>query len=343
MLDLNSLTNATVYDRDGEKIGTVGSVYAKDQTDKPSFMTVKTGLFGTKETFVPIEVVKQDADGAHVPYTKAFVKDAPNVDADGHIDPAEEDEIARYYSRWESKDSAHGLTGGVADSDRTGRAQLGREREDDGSMIRREEEVRVVKERVETGRVRLRKRIVTEKKTIQVPVQREEFEVINEDAPAAGARMSVAEGQDVARAEGTGNAAPATGQRDGLATADSADDGFMVRREEELHVSKERVETGQVRMRKRVVTETKEITVEVQREEFEVIEEPAGGKPGDKLGDDEQVLVLFEERPVVQKDVVDKERISLEKNVISEQQRISAEVSKEEVDVDRQDGTKRTR
>ncbi|OAX67699.1 hypothetical protein A5N15_01605 [Rothia kristinae] len=50
---IESLRSATVYGSDGEKIGRVGEIYLDDQTDQPTFATVHTGLFGTKETFVP--------------------------------------------------------------------------------------------------------------------------------------------------------------------------------------------------------------------------------------------------------------------------------------------------
>ncbi|MGD8151103.1 DUF2382 domain-containing protein [Ornithinimicrobium sp. Y1694] len=45
---------------------------------------------------------------------------------------------------------------------------------DEGSMTLHEERVGVGTEQVETGRVRLRKHVVTEQETVTVPVQREE-------------------------------------------------------------------------------------------------------------------------------------------------------------------------
>ena len=263
MFDINKLNNATVFDRDGDKIGTVGSVYVKDQTEEVSFVTVKTGLFGTKETFVPVDGAKETADGLQVPYTKAFVKDAPNVDADGHISESEEDAVYRYYEQGGERTgvatgaAAGAGAAGVADHDRDGvrdgvaadrdrEAHLGRDREADGGMVRREEELHVGKERVETGRVRLRKHVVTEKKTVDVPVEREEVQVVREPI--------------------------------------------------------------------------------------------ADGHNGGRLGNDEQSMTVSEERPVVDKEVVDKERIGLQKNTVSEQQRVSADVSREEVDIDRDGG-----
>ncbi|MFC7401932.1 PRC-barrel domain-containing protein [Citricoccus sp. GCM10030269] len=92
------LQNATVFGNDGEKIGTVGQVYLDDQSDQPTFVTVKTGLFGLKETFVPVDQAAQTDDGLQVPYDKAFIKDAPNVDPDGLLSPDEERRLYEHYS-----------------------------------------------------------------------------------------------------------------------------------------------------------------------------------------------------------------------------------------------------
>lgn len=95
---LEQLQNATVYSTSGDKIGTVGQVYLDDQTEQPTFVTVKTGLFGTKETFVPLDRAQTAQGGITVPFEKDFVKDAPNVDADGTLTPEEERRIYEYYS-----------------------------------------------------------------------------------------------------------------------------------------------------------------------------------------------------------------------------------------------------
>ena len=57
--ELRDLTGATAYDHSGQKIGTVTSIYWDQATDVPEWLTVKTGLFGMKETFVPLALVQQ--------------------------------------------------------------------------------------------------------------------------------------------------------------------------------------------------------------------------------------------------------------------------------------------
>ena len=95
---LRELQNADVFSTSGDKIGSVGQVYLDDRTEEPTFITVKTGLFGTKETFVPLDKAQTAEGGLTVPFEKDFVKDAPNVDADGTLTPEEERRIYEYYS-----------------------------------------------------------------------------------------------------------------------------------------------------------------------------------------------------------------------------------------------------
>lgn len=85
----DALENATVYDREEKKVGTVRQVYLDDQTQKPKFVTVNTGLFGTKETFVPLDSASRVSNGLAVPFAKDFIQNAPSIDAEGHLTPEE--------------------------------------------------------------------------------------------------------------------------------------------------------------------------------------------------------------------------------------------------------------
>src|SRR3954468_21943608 len=105
-----------VYDASGQKIGSASEVYLDDESGQPEWVTVKTGLFGTKESFVPIKDADLADNGLRVPVSKAKVKDAPKIDTDGHLSPEEEQELYRYYGLG----SGHGTrTNGVADTTRT--------------------------------------------------------------------------------------------------------------------------------------------------------------------------------------------------------------------------------
>ncbi|MDQ2755173.1 MAG: PRC-barrel domain-containing protein, partial [Actinomycetota bacterium] len=95
--NVNDVLDQDVYGPDGDKIGGVGQIYLDDQSGQPSWVTVKTGLFGTKESFVPVVDAQLTAEGLQVPYSKDQVKDAPQVEADGQITPDEEAELYRHY------------------------------------------------------------------------------------------------------------------------------------------------------------------------------------------------------------------------------------------------------
>src|SRR3712207_1725282 len=94
---IQQVIGTTAIDADGDKIGKVSEVYLDDETGRPEWATVHTGLFGTKETFVPLAEAELSGEQLRVPYDKAKVKDAPKVDTDGHLSPQEEQELYRYY------------------------------------------------------------------------------------------------------------------------------------------------------------------------------------------------------------------------------------------------------
>ena len=52
--EAQNLTGATAYDQGGQKIGQVATVYRDEAAGEPEWLTVKTGLFGMKGTFVPL-------------------------------------------------------------------------------------------------------------------------------------------------------------------------------------------------------------------------------------------------------------------------------------------------
>jgi stress response protein YsnF len=86
----------TVVDRDGDKIGTFDELYL-DEDDRPAWGAVTTGLFGMRQTFVPLSEAQPDGDALRVPFGKDMVKDAPNVDPDTQLDPEEEALLYRHY------------------------------------------------------------------------------------------------------------------------------------------------------------------------------------------------------------------------------------------------------
>ena len=122
----------------------------------------------------------------------------------------------------------------------------------------------------------------------------------------------------------------------GTATPATEDaDMAVTRHEEELHVGKEAEQAGRARLRKWVEAEPVDMDVDLRRETARVtrerIDEPVRGA---QIGEQEIEVPLHEERAVVEKQVVAKERIGLEKDVETQTERVTDEVRKERVDID---------
>jgi len=248
----SNYVDGNVIDNDGDKVGTVGQVYVDDRTGQPAWVTVKTGLFGTKETFVPISQVETQGEDLRVPFDKDTIKGAPNVDVDQHLSPEDEAELYRYYGlSYGGQESGVGYDRDsytdrdVVDTDRgtVGHDTSGPTTDD--AMTRSEERLNVGTEQRETGRARLRKHVVTEQQTVNVPVSREEVRLERE--PITDANVgSATSGPDI-----------------------SEEEHEVVLNEEVPVVTKETQPVERVRLAKETVTDTETVSDEVRKEQIE--------------------------------------------------------------------------
>jgi uncharacterized protein (TIGR02271 family) len=112
-------------------------------------------------------------------------------------------------------------------------------------------------------------------------------------------------------------------------------EGEITRAEEELQVGKRDVERGRLRVHKWVETEQVDVPVDLRKEKARVYREPVNEPASEReIGDDSMEVTLREEKPVVQKQTVAKERIGIDKDVETEQRTVSDKVRKERVDID---------
>jgi uncharacterized protein (TIGR02271 family) len=236
---------------DGAKIGTIDSIYLDDQTGQPEWALVNTGLFGTKSTFVPLAQATDAGDGVRVPYEKQLVKDAPRVDADQHLSEQEEQELWRHYGM----EYGAGYEADDTRDDTVGRDTSGPTTDD--AMTRSEEELRVGTTQRERGRVRLRKYVTTETQQVTVPLQREEVRVERE--PITDANL------------GDATSGPAI----------SEEEHELTLHEEEAVVEKRVVPRERVRLDKDTVTDERQVSEEVRKEQIEVDGDQAGDR-GDR-------------------------------------------------------------
>jgi uncharacterized protein (TIGR02271 family) len=232
-----------IVDVDGDKVGTVEELFRDEDTDQPEWAAVRTGLFGTKLSFVPIEGAEPVGEDVRVPFSKSQIKDAPKIDdTDGELSQDEESQLYEHYGM-----------------------NYGERRSDSG----------------------------------------------------------LPEGETV-----------------GHDTSGPTTDDAMTRSEEELRVGKMERERGRARLRKYVVTEQVETTVPVSREEVRLEREPVtdanvgDALDGPAISEEEHEVVLHEEQPVVEKRVVPKERVRMEKESVTEDAQVSEEVRKEQIEAD---------
>lgn len=276
--DISALMGAQVHDPSGDKIGKVGQVYLDDASDTPEWVTVSTGLFGTKESFVPVAQASFDDGVLTVPVAKDSVKDAPQIDEDGHLSEEQEAELYRHYglaqdsspdgSRDDSRTAGMGTADpgaadpGAADTrgadrDVAGRDTSGPTTSDpstDESMTRSEERLNVGTERVETGRARLRKYVTTDTQTVQVPVSREEVRVEREPITDANRGQAMA-GGDLTEEEHE-----------------------VTLTEERVVVNKETVPVERVRLDTETVQDTEQVSEEVRSEQIDIDADGTGDR-----------------------------------------------------------------
>ncbi|MDR6971037.1 PRC and DUF2382 domain-containing protein [Leifsonia shinshuensis] len=250
--NIAALIGTKVIDRDGDKIGSVGQIYVDPSTGRPNWASVRTGLFGTSESFVPLDDAVEEPDGLRVPFEKAVVKDAPRIEDDAELSPQEEEQLYSYYR-------GNGTTSGLGTADATtGTATTAGAGHDtsgpntDDAMTRSEERLDVGTERVETGRARLRKYVVTENQQVEVPVTREEVRVERE--PITDANVGEAlDGPEL-----------------------SEEEHEVVLHEERPVVDKETVPVERVRLDSETVTGTETVNEDVRKERIDVEGEGRG-------------------------------------------------------------------
>lgn len=87
-----------VYDNNGDKIGKVDDLFI-DESDREEYIGVKMGLFGTKSTLIPMDIVRvNESDRTiEVSESKEHVKDAPNFSDDDDITPEYEERIRNHF------------------------------------------------------------------------------------------------------------------------------------------------------------------------------------------------------------------------------------------------------
>jgi stress response protein YsnF len=258
----------TLFDSSGQKVGMIEDVYVDQETKKPEWVLVKTGLFGLRKTFVPMSVLQPAGDDLRAPYTKDQITSAPNVGDDEGASPEEEARLFQHY--------------GIPYSD--------------------------------SGTVSAR----------------------SESQAAESGRPPAAESTGTEYRAASPEAVDPRTRADKLAEASEG----VQRHEEELRINKVRRPSELVRLHKWVETEPVSTSVELEHEEARIVREPVReSEPGSQrqIGEEGELEIRLErEEPIIERQVVPKERVRLEKDLKTEEQTVEGQVRKERVDVERE-------
>lgn len=262
---IEDLANATAYDVNGDKVGSVQDVYVNDTSGQPDFISVNHGLFGTGTSIVPLRGHSLRDGDLHLAFPKDRIEDAPDLDDNGHLTTNDQDALYRHYALTETQDvttyetgapadgvagaagaagaagvgaAAAGLGAGAADADCPAAGAA-----DSDELIRSEEQLNVSTDRVETGEVHLRKYVVTETETVEVPVEREEVRIVREpitDADRAAHTSAIGEAE-----------------------------ASVTLHEDQVTVTKESVPVEKVSLETETVRDTETVSEEVRKERLE--------------------------------------------------------------------------
>jgi uncharacterized protein (TIGR02271 family) len=230
---LVEMRGTPVYSSDGEKIGGVEEIFVDQETGQPEWIGLGTGFLGTKRVLVPVVGAQIAEDRVTVPYDKKQVKKTPDIDGDEISQETEAKLYAHYGLEYSESRSETGLPEGGR------KPSMGPE--DEASITRSEEELKVGKRDVEAGRVRLHKWVETEPVEADVELRREAVRVQREsiDQPVSGGEIGEDEIEVPVHAE-------------------------------EAVVQKETVAKEKIGLEKEVETETQTVTDEVRKERVEV-------------------------------------------------------------------------
>jgi uncharacterized protein (TIGR02271 family) len=255
----------TVYDQNYEKIGKVDDLFI-DENDQPEYIGVKMGFLGTSSTLIPMDMarVNDERQLIEVAADKETVKNGPAFDDDRELTPEVENEVYSHYGLQAAQGSEQrGAYGdyygdehpGVAMGDtesgefqehapeEEGVAEPGGDLDDEDELRvqRTEEELAAGTREREAGTLNVRKRVRTDRESIEVPTRHEEVSV--ERVPVEGEAAETEIGDDEV-------SIPVT--------------------EEEVVVEKRPVAKEEIRIRKDVVEDTEVVEEDVRREEVDI-------------------------------------------------------------------------
>ncbi|MDQ3361467.1 MAG: DUF2382 domain-containing protein [Actinomycetota bacterium] len=245
-----------IYDQYGERIGPINDLFV-DEMDEPEYVGVGAILPENRSVLVPAEAITVDDRQRRmvVSHPRSVVETAPSLGYQEEVTPEFERRVRAHYGLVTEERAGYGspYTPGAEPAEIRGADPVPDlpEREDDDVRVRRsEEEIRVETREREAGKMRVRKRVRTERERLSVPKKR--VEVTVERVPVEGDART---GEDATT--------PQIGEEEIVVPVV----------EEEIVVEKRPVVKEEIRIRKHVVEEVEIVEEDVRKEEVEIVDE----------------------------------------------------------------------
>jgi uncharacterized protein (TIGR02271 family) len=317
-----------VYDKTGEKIGSIEDIYIDDESREPEWIGLGTGFLGMKHAIVPLAQASIKDEGIAVPYDKDMVKGAPDIADDEDTSADQESELTHYYGIETSTSYAGTQASGttappasVTPTTMSGTQNTASASEGAGAGTHPMSTTPGAADFAGTHEGRA-----------------------PETLPPASGKTIEAAARTMSPMTPEGAAGPAATVESEAARRPSESLGgertTVTRSEEEMRVGKREVPAGRVTLHKYVETQPVSQDVELKRETARVERKPVD-RPlasGEELGEDSISVPLTEEEAVIEKTARAKEEFAVDKDAETRHETVTGEVRKERVDVEGEDG-----
>lgn len=91
------MIGADALDVQDDRIGEINQVYVDEQTDHPTWVSVRLGLMSGAEVLVPLENAEWDERSLHVAVERRVAREAPRKEMDEPLTLEEQDRLYTHY------------------------------------------------------------------------------------------------------------------------------------------------------------------------------------------------------------------------------------------------------
>lgn len=94
---IDSMIGADALDLQSDRIGEVGQIYVDEQTDRPTWVSIRLGLLSGAEVLVPLADAEWDDRSLHLAVERSVAREAPRKEMDEPLTVGEEERLYTHY------------------------------------------------------------------------------------------------------------------------------------------------------------------------------------------------------------------------------------------------------